>query len=69
MILSDREQISKAEKEARIWKKLSPHASIVEFIDSELVEKDGRFEMLILCELCEGGFTLVDMIQACKGQL
>lgn len=33
------------------------------------MEKDGRFEMMILCELCEGGFTLVDMIQACKGNI
>lgn len=44
----------------------------MEYIDSQVNQKYDVntgvqiFEMLILCELCEGGFTLINMIEYCK---
>mmetsp|Transcript_1395 Transcript_1395/g.2454 ORF Transcript_1395/g.2454 Transcript_1395/m.2454 type:complete len:200 (-) Transcript_1395:388-987(-) len=67
MVLQDEESRERALREVEIWSKLSPHPYIVQYIDSALVTVEGRHqEMLILCELCEGGFTLVNMIQYCK---
>ena len=30
---------------------------------------NGQTEILILCSLCQGGFTLIDMIEQCKGNI
>ena len=56
-------------KEAEIWKKIGEHPNIVQYVDSQLVKRfDPKkntevTEMLIVCSLCRGGFTLIDMIE------
>lgn len=65
MLIQDKVSKEKAKKEIEVWQKVSNHSSIVKYLDSEIHEN----EVLILCELCEGGFTLVDMIQACNRKI
>ena len=50
---------------------ITPHPYVVQYIDSQLVvnEVTGHHEMLIICELCDGGFTLINMIEYCKGKV
>ena len=52
-----------------LWERLGKHDNIVAYLDSELQEIDDDVEMLILCELCQGGFTLIDMLEQCKGKI
>ena len=72
----------RAQKEVQIWRDLcqtnskgEKHPNIVEYIDSQVNQKYDvntgvqMFEMLILCELCEGGFTLINMIEYCKRKI
>ena len=68
MVLQEENAIIKAKKEIDIWSQLRGHPSIVEYIDSDIIKVPGTStqEMLVLCELCPGGFTLVDMLQTCK---
>lgn len=71
MIIQDPSHLERAEKEARIWSSLKGHPSIVEFIDYKIDTDPKDFPnacgiMYIICELCEGGFTLVDMLKVCN---
>lgn len=54
--------MDRAMKEISIWKELGNHDYIVRYIDSQVA--DGQ--VLILMELCEGGFTLINMLNYCK---
>ena len=75
MIIQDEEMVPKVQKEAEIWKRVGKHRNVVEYVDSELVYRfDAKrnvqvIEMLIVCSLCQGGFTLIDMIEQCNGQI
>lgn len=75
MFVQDQEQVERVQKEARLWKKIGSHPNIVEYIDSQLVQRfdpnrgTDVTEMLIVCSLCQGGFTLIDMIEQCGGQI
>lgn len=73
MFVQDQDQADKVLKEAELWKQIGTHPNIVEYVDSQLVKRfDSRrgtevTEMLIVCSLCQGGFTLIDMIEQCNG--
>ena len=69
MILQDDDRLEGAKREAALWSKLGKHEHIVTYLDSELREIDGAVEMVILCELCRGGFTLINMLEQCKGSI
>ena len=75
MFVQDQDQVDKVLKEARLWKRIGSHPNIVEYVDSQLVKRfdahRGRevTEMLIVCSLCRGGFTLIDMIEQCNGRI
>lgn len=75
MFVQDQEAVERVQKEAELWKKIGSHPNIVEYIDSQLVQrfdpKRGTdvTEMLIVCSLCQGGFTLIDMIEQCNGEI
>ena len=67
MNIQEESSLIQARKEVEIWKKLMGSSMIVQYVDSQLVTTaSSKKEMLILCELCEGGFTLVDMIKTCN---
>ena len=57
--------MDRAMNEIALWKELGNHDYIVRYIDSEIV--DGQ--VLILMELCEGGFTLINMLTYCNNKI
>lgn len=56
-------------REIEVWQKLDKHPNIVRYLKSSQVKgPDGRDEIMILNELCEGG-TLIQIIEKNNQQL
>ena len=55
--------------EVDIWKELGSHPNICTYLASELTEtKDQGKQMMILCELCDGGH-IIDLLENNKSGL